>query len=126
MGLPSLLYFRMPLTRHTERTTRYTTPLCQASCGSPRAAPACASAPPGIDANGQRETPGLFVCENVKSFFTHTVTLPRDPKGLEDIPSHGVQDHSADALRYRLTFDEKLPANISGRVTFGSSPLLMR
>lgn len=56
---------------------------------------------------GQRERPGLFVCSNIASFFIHPLTLPRDPKSVEDIPSHGVQDRAADALRYRLTFDDQ-------------------
>jgi Phage terminase large subunit len=53
--------------------------------------------------DGIREKAGLFVCGNVRSFFDHVVTLPRDLKGnREDTPKEHLNDHTAAALRYRL------------------------
>jgi hypothetical protein len=56
------------------------------------------------DKNGYRERPGLFVCENVRSFFRTVIILPRDFKGNpEDIPKNEhLEDHAAELLRYRL------------------------
>jgi len=75
--------------------------------------------------DGYREKPGLYVCEGVKSFFDHVVTLPRDPKNPEDSPKRGVIDHSADCLRYRLRHLKQ--AAVSSRaVIFGSDSRLRR
>lgn len=56
------------------------------------------------DKNGIRERKGIFVCENVRSFFDYVVTLPRDLKGnnREDIPQSHVNDHTAECIRGRL------------------------
>jgi hypothetical protein len=58
--------------------------------------------------DGLREHAGLFICENVRSFFDFVVTLPRDPKKPEDVPKvESLEDHSADCIRYRLRRDNK-------------------
>lgn len=59
--------------------------------------------------DGIREKAGLFICENVRSFFDHVLTLPRDLKNnREDIPqTTGIIDHTGDATRYRMLHSTK-------------------
>ena len=69
------------------------------------------------DKNGQRERKGIFVCENVRSFFDYVVTLPRDLKGnsREDIPQSHVNDHTAEAIRGRLQHNSKPAVSFNRR-----------
>lgn len=52
--------------------------------------------------DGPREAPGLFVVAEECSQFLRTVlSLPRDPKDLDDVDTD-AEDHIADEVRYRV------------------------
>ena len=50
-----------------------------------------------------REKAGLFVCDNCRDFLRTFPNLPKDPKKECDVDTD-TEDHSADALRYGISF----------------------
>lgn len=69
-----------------------------------------------------REEKGLFVMDVCSAWLATVPTLPRDPRNPDDADTD-APDHCYDETRYALRFDAG-PRFTSGRVEFGSSPLL--
>lgn len=59
-----------------------------------------------IDPEWMMEEPGFFVFDTCTDFIRTVPSLPRDPKKPDDVDTD-VEDHDADAMRYRLTRTHK-------------------
>ncbi len=56
------------------------------------------------NADGSREHPGFFICENCFWWLELCPPMPRDDRDMDEVPDT-YEDHLADMTRYRLNWD---------------------
>jgi len=59
-----------------------------------------------IPEKGEREYPGIFICECCRDWRRTVPCLPRDDKDLDDVNTK-VEDHAGDMTRYRLRWTRR-------------------